>query len=257
MGAGPSIRLFRFSKSDQRLYHAYLQLKYEVFVAEQGWHQLAGDSPAMAREDEFDIQGRFWLAATEEMVPLGIVRGTPLKEGFPRRELLEHHLQHPDVAGLFAALCTINGLAVRAEHRRNSCQVPERGWTGAIGKLLLLAMVRDLEVEGMQAAIATAGDRISVRLCESIGFLPIDQPQRTWLHPGLTMTNIGMVFGSPQHIRAQRECGMGDASEIQPGAKAERLFAYFEQRSATLLGSGPVAKDPLTEPRAQQEYPRP
>ncbi len=239
--AMPLIVLRRFSGNDKDLYHAYRELKYEVFVAEQGWHSLADRSaPRVASEDEFDVCGRFWMASTQEMVPVGIVRGSLLKEGFPRRELLEHHLHQPEVAAMLTSLCTINALAVRASYRRSHHRVKQWGWTGPIGKLLLLAIIRDLEAEGMEAAIATAGGPISARLCESLGFTAIDLPQKTQLHPELVMVNIGMVFGSPQHLRAQEECGMRHGGEVALSAEAARLLAYFEERKTALLVPRPL-----------------
>jgi hypothetical protein len=238
----PFIVLHQFSRNDRGLYRAYRELKYEVFVEEQGWHSLADDSALMvAREDEFDARGRFWMASTEGMIPVGIVRGTLLKEGFPRRELLEHHLRQPEVAEIVASLCTINGLAVRRSYRRDRYRVQGRGWTGTISRLLMLAVIHDLEMEGMEAAIATAGGLISALLCESLGFIAIDMPQRTRLHPELIMINIGLVFGSFQHVRAQEECGMRHGGEVKLSPQAARLLAYFEERRATLLGSKHVA----------------
>lgn len=238
----PVIRLRRFSRKDTDLYRAYRELKYEVFVSEQGWPSLADDSAEkLAREDEFDAHGRFRMASTEEMVPVGIVRGTPLNEGCPRRELLEHHLHEPAVTRMAESLCTLNGLAVRRSYRRNRYRVHGRGWTGTIGRLLMLAIIHDLEMEGMEAAIATAGGLISARLCESLGFIAIDLPQRTRLHPELVMINIGLVFGSPWHVRAQEECGMWRGGEVQLSAQAASLLEYFEKRRTTLLGERPLA----------------
>ena len=238
----PFIFLRRFSRNDKDLYQAYRELKYEVFVAEQGWHSLADESVAcVAREDEFDAHGRFWMASTGETAPVGIVRGSLLKEGFPHRELFEHHLRQPHVAVMFASLCTINGLAVRTSYRRSIYRAQEWGWTGTIGKLLLLAIMRDLEGEGMEAAVATAGGLISARLCESLGFIAIDLPQRTGLHPELFMINIGLVFGLPLHVRAQEECGIRHGGEVRVSAQAARLLGYFKDRRVTLLGARPMA----------------
>jgi hypothetical protein len=113
-------------------------------------------------------------------------------------------------------------------------------WVGSIAKLLMLALIRDLETEGMRGAIATAGTPVSCRLCESIGFTAIDPPQRTGLHPD-PMINIGMVFGSPQHIRAQKECGMWQGGEPVLSPEAVRLLRYFEERRAALSDARPIA----------------
>jgi hypothetical protein len=237
----PFIVLHQFSKDDSDLYQAYLRLKYEVFVEEQGWHSLAHDTKQkIAREDEFDAQGRFWIAIAEETGPVGIVRGIPLNEGFPHRELFKHHLDQPKFAAMFENLGTINGLAVRTSYRRHCYRVQEWGWSGTIGRLLMLAIVRSLETEGLEAAIATTGGLISTQLCESLGFVAIDLPQKTPLHPGIIMMNIGLVFGSLPHIRAQQECGILCSGKHPLRPQAAKLLQYFEERRTTLLGDKPL-----------------
>jgi hypothetical protein len=201
---------------------------------------LADSSEAdMAREDEFDDRGRFWLATADNATPIGIVRGNRLSDGFPHRDLLEHHLLHPGVAPIAARLCTINGLAVRAPYRHTRFEARYLGWRGHLARLLMLALIRQLEEEGMEAAIATAGTAISARLCESIGFLAIDPPFKTSLHPDLKMINVGLVFGTPKHIKAQQECEMGPG-KLGLTPEATGLSVYFESRNGALLGGRPV-----------------
>ena len=236
-----SLHSFR-KEGHERLFRFYLELKYEVFVREQRWWQLSDGSGApMARQDPFDAQGRFVLATTVEGAPIGVVRGVALKDGFPHRELLEHHLQHAEVSRMLPQLCTLNALAVLPSHRRAEHEVIGCAWKGTVAKLLMLEIIRIMVSEGMEGAIATAGNVASARLCSRLGFLFIDPPGRTPLHPEFLMMNVGTVFGSPAHVRAQEASGMQPLATGPPQGGAADLLRYFEERSRVVLGSSSFA----------------
>jgi hypothetical protein len=234
-----SIILEGFSKRRDDLYRIYRRLKYQVFVAECGWDALKdGSGEEMTREDPFDECGRFWLARTSDGLPIGVIRGIRLQDGFPHRALLQHHLANvrPDAV---ETTCTLNALAVLPDYRGLTCEVPSRGWHGTVARLLLLAMVRSLEAEGQRAAIATCAGLRSTRLCIDSGFAVLDRPARTALHPSL-MTNIGMVFESPAHVDAQRACGIEPLANGSPRDEARSLQAYFAERHRMALDSKPI-----------------
>jgi hypothetical protein len=232
------IQLRCFTSSENRsLYEQYLALKYQVFVVEQRWRELADPSgKPIARKEPFDAAGHLYLASTPEDDPVGTVRGIALTRGFPHRELLEHHLRSAEVQGMWAYLCTLNALAVVPSHRRNDCEAVGLGWKGSLGKLLMLAVMHQMELQGMKAALATTGGIVSTRLCRSLGFFVIDAPTRsTHLHPEIVMTNVGIVFGSPAHLRAQQDCGMRPKRVRPLSEDAARLLRYFEERQKEVL----------------------
>lgn len=231
-----SIILEGFSKRRDDLYRIYRRLKYDVFVVECGWDSLGeetGDS--IAREDLFDECGRFWLARTSDGLPIGVIRGIRLQDGFPHRPLLEHHLPHFHDTGL-QTTCTLNALAVLPDYRSQLCHVPSRGWHGTVARLLLLAVIRSMEGEGQRAAIATCSGLRSTRLCVDSGFAVLDRPARTSLHASL-LTNIGMVFESPAHVEAQKACGIEPLGNGPTHHLTRGLQAYFAERHRRALDS--------------------
>ena len=105
-----------------------------------------------------------------------------------------------------------------------------------MGKLLMLAVMHQMEIQGLKAALATAGGIVSTRLCRSLGFCVIDAPtQCTHLHPAMVITNVGIVFGSPAHLRAQQDCGMRPQAVGPLAEDAARLLRYFEGRQEEVL----------------------
>jgi hypothetical protein len=234
-----SIILEGFSKRRDDLYQVYRRLKYQVFVVEGGWDTLRdGSGEAVAREDPFDECARFWLARTSDGLPIGVIRGSRLQDGFPHRALLQHHLPHFQPGTAVETTCTLNALAVLPDYRGQPCAVPARGWHGTVAKLLLLAIVRSLEAEGQRAAIATCAGLRSTRLCIESGFAVLDRPTKTSLHPSL-MTNIGMVFESPAHLEAQKACGIEPLADRSP-CDTRGLQAYFAERHRMALDSKPI-----------------
>jgi hypothetical protein len=231
-----AIVLERFTRQRDDLYQVYRRLKYQVFVIEGGWDSLKDESgEALAREDPFDACGRFWLARTPDGVPVGVVRGIRLQDGFPHREMLQHHLSRfrEDAA---MSVCTLNALAVLPDYRGRPYEVPPCGWRGTVAKLLLLAIVRSLEAEGQRAALATCAGLRSARVCIDAGFSVLDPPTRTSLHPSL-MINVGMVFESPAHVKAQQSCGIDPLAHRSPHEDTQHLQAYFSERHRLALDS--------------------
>ena len=173
MAVPVQLRLFA-SSENRSLYEQYLAFKYRVFVAEQGWTALADPSGRpIAREEPFDEQGQLCLASTPEGEPVGVVRGIALSRGFPHRELLEHHLHRTEVQAMWPYLCTLNGLAIFPTHRRKVYEAVGLGWKGSAAKLLMLFVIQQMELQGLKAALATAGGVTSTRLCRSLGFFVI------------------------------------------------------------------------------------
>jgi hypothetical protein len=235
-----SIILEGFSKQRSDLYRIYRRLKYDVFVVECGWDSLGDESgDTIAKEDPYDECGRFWLARTCDGLPIGVIRGNRLQDGFPHRQLLHHHLQHFQHEAAVDTTCTLNALAVLPDYRGQPCEVPARGWRGTVAKLLLLAIVRSLEAEGQRAAIATCAGLRSARLCLDSGFAVLDRPTKTSLHPAL-MTNIGMVFESPAHVEAQKACGIEPLADRSPQGETRSMQAYFAERHRIALDSKPL-----------------
>src|SRR5262249_32118764 len=155
-------------------------------------------------------RGRFLIACAVDGRPVGVVRGIRLRDGFPHEKLLAHHIRREEVASVYPdGLCTLNGLAVLPEYRSREYWVEDGDWKGNVATLLMLATIRSLENDGVKGALATTGGAIPTKLCHKLGFLVIDIPTKhPSVHNTLTMANIGIVFGSPVHLRAQRMIGM-------------------------------------------------
>lgn len=219
-------------RDNEDVYRAYRQIKYKVFVIEQGWHDLADrHGRAVATEDPFDDQGRFQLALSEEGLPIGVVRGVPLREDFPHRHLFAHHLSVEAFARALPLLCSINALAVLPDHRRKRYRVEGTDWEGSVGNLLLLSLFKSLEADYIKGAIATAGDTASLRFFARFGFQAIDRPAINVLHT-LPMTNIGLVFGSPAHLRTQDTCRFDPNMHVSLAGTMRALECYFSERQA-------------------------
>jgi hypothetical protein len=231
------IALERFTAEDAR-YATYRRIKYAVFMAEQHWSATAAELGAhMADADPFDERGRFWLARTDAGEPAGVIRALATAEAFPHRDLFEHHLGIAAVRPLLAALGTVNALAVLPSYRGLKVTVTREGWSGGVGSLLVLASLRGLEDEGVQAVVATAQGSVSTRLFLRLGFHAIDPPCMTPLQPRLPLTNVGLVLGSPAHRAAEVKRGLAPrVSRLHGDAAA--LLAYFEGRDRRVTGAG-------------------
>ena len=136
-------------------------------------------------------------------------------------------------------MATINALAVKRDYRRLTCAVAGTSWQGTVGRVLALAAVADLETEGCQAFIATAGGINSLRLFGAIGFLVLDPPRRTDLHASIRMTNIGLVVQSQVYVKARREHGF-DGGHQRGSEGGARLLHYFERCELEALQGQPI-----------------
>lgn len=239
-----SIRLEYFSKRDSvESYQAYLRIKYQVFAVEHGW-PLHGDETGkkIAQEDPYDEAGRFLLARTEAGEPVGVLRGLPVREGFPHCELFSHHSFLTEVSPLYPNLCTLNAWSVLSPYRHKKYRIMGLQWEASIGRLLMLTLMHLLAQEGMRAAIATAQGFISAHVFRRLGFFVIDRPTKTHLHPNLLMTNIGTVFGSQAHVQAQQDCRMDLTTPIPEEQNVCHLLQYFQECEKRSLGGAPLEK---------------
>ncbi len=239
----PLIQLRVFSLADEpSLYEQYLGLKYEVFVAEQGWTGLADPSGRrIVREEPYDEVGQLCLASTLDGEPIGVVRSIAVAKGFPHRELLEHHLHRAEVQVMWDQLGTMNALAVLPPYRGIKYRVVDLGWSGSAAKLLMLYAIHQMEHRGLRAALATTGSLASMRLCRHLGFWIIDRPKRVvHLHPAILAANVGIVFGSPPHLQAQLECTIASERARPLEASSLSLLRYLEERQSEVLRGGSI-----------------
>jgi len=221
-------------------YDAYRRIKHLVFVVEQGW-KLEGDPEAdLVAPDAFDERGRFWLARTAAGVPIGVIRGLPVREGFPHRELFRHHLDRAEMAGALLHVGTLNALAVLSPYRRRRYRVLGDRRVGSAAALLLLSCLRGLAGEGVIAAVATVQGLPSARAVMAVGFRLIDRPLGTSLHHDFRMANVGIVLGSAAHREADARCGLSPLGPAGLGATARALDEYFDRRQDEILGSAPL-----------------
>lgn len=236
-----TIRIDIFSKHDHPAgYRVYRSIKYGVFAREMGWAGLEDPSgEPLAREDPFDDAGRFVLARTEAGNPVGVVRGIGLNEGFPHRDLFEHHLDDARFQQTCSQLITVNALAVLPEYRKRIFRVAGWDWIGSAGRLLMLALFRSFEREHRLGAVATAGGLPSAVFFRKLGCLVMDPPSPTALHRE-PLTNFGILFGSEGHRRAEETCHMNPDRPARPSPDRERLQAYFRHCQERSLSSGPL-----------------
>lgn len=230
------IALREFSKEgSSEYYRAYRQLKYQVFVEELGWDGLVDDPGiAMAKEDPFDAAGRFLLAISSDGLPIGVIRAIALPEGFPHRDLFVRHLHHPQFSGMLNRICMLNALAVLPAYRGKKVQAAEGNWEGSVARLLVLGIMRLFEELGMKAAVATAQGPV-VYFFRKLGFLVIDRPSVTHLHPDI-FTNVGLVFGTAIHQQALAACRITRSEPVELDEQALSLWKYFEGCQQAALG---------------------
>ena len=190
------------------------------------------------KQDQLDNDGQLCLASMLDGEPVGVVRSIALSKGFPRRELLEHHLDRPEVQDMWKRLGALNALAVLSPYRGQKYQAVDLGWSGSVAKLLMLFAMREMERHGLQAALATTGNLAPMRPCRHLGFCLIDPPRSApHLTAGILTTNVGIVFGSPLHLQAQRECASEVEAQRPLDASSLRLLNYFEEQQAKGLES--------------------
>jgi N-acyl-L-homoserine lactone synthetase len=222
-------------------FEAYLEIKYRVFVVEQGWSALTATSGYRGlRHDPFDDHGRFLLARTSAGDPMGIVRGLPIREGFPHQDLFVQHLNNPTVVRMLPSMCTLNALAVLPQFRGRRYAVQGAGWQGSLGRLLVLGILLTLEEEDIHAVVATAEGLVSTRLFVRLGFKLINVPTKTALHPDLLMTNVGMVLGSPSHVQAQVDASLRKAGMTPLSGDALALCQYLDQCQNKIVRGHPL-----------------
>lgn len=230
------IALKEFLKDgSSEFYRAYRRLKYQVFVEELSWRELIDSSEAATtKEDPFDAAGRFLLAVDDGGLPIGVVRAIALKDGFPHRDLFEHHLHHPQFSAMLQSICMLNALAVLPAYRGKTFRTAEQNWEGSVARLLVLGIMRLMEEQNNKAAIATAQGAV-VFFFQKLGFVVIDRPAVTHLHPDI-FTNVGLVFGSSGHREALEACKMASSEPAAPAEQTLNLLKYFEECQQSALG---------------------
>jgi hypothetical protein len=235
------VTFFRGSEPWQD-FREYLEIKYRVFIVEQGWpgaQQRFGSAPL--EPDRFDGCARFLLARSKSGCPMGVIRGIPVAEGFPHRELFKRHLDNPVFMAMFPKLCSLNALAVLPEFRRGRYVMRGRGWRASLGRLLVLEMLLKMMEEGMRAAVATAQGPVSLRLFSHLGFDVVDCPVQTDLHPSFLMTNVGMIFAdTAQPVSGTKLTAMTRA--VSP--ETEALRRYFAECQQNVLANCSQARLP-------------
>jgi hypothetical protein len=232
------LRIEHGDVANASLYAIYRTIKYDVFVTEQHWTALdPGDGSGLAAIDQFDAASHYWIARLTEDTPIGILRGSCLRNGFPHGELFARHAQSPAWNASFASLATLNALAVLAAFRNQRFSLAGRGGSGTAATLLMLTAMQALEQGGMLGVVASVGNPVSLRLCRALGFLVIDPPQRLSHAPVDALLNVGLVFGSARHEAAERRAGMSVArGEMVAAARA--LDHYFARIDHPAEGHG-------------------
>jgi len=231
-----AIQIFR-QREQPASYLSYRRIKYDVFSRELGWaglEDLTGEP--IAREDPFDDAGRFVLARTEAGVPVGVVRGIGLDEGFPHRNLFERHFDDARFQRAFPRLITANALAVLSEYRKRNFRVVGCNWSGSAGMLLMLALFQSFDREDRIGAVITAGGIESALFFRKLGCLVIDPPCETALHCE-PLTNFGIVFGTDGHRMAAETCCMSPGQPTRPNPTRQGLQDYFRHCQERSLGS--------------------
>jgi N-acyl-L-homoserine lactone synthetase len=217
-----TIRIEAVAGCAKREWHEeYRRLRHRVFVVEQGWTGLASDEePGATVPDPADERARFWLARSATGTLVGAVRVRGVADVFPHEDLFGHHLERPDVAAMRPFMGTLNSLLVDREWRGRRCRGPD-GQVGTAANLLLRASLAGSAAAGLRSLVATAQTRVSVRALMRAGFVVIDPPALTHLHPAFPMCNVGVVIGPRDH-------------------SGRALAAYFDDRQREALGGSTV-----------------
>ncbi|MFO0904045.1 MAG: hypothetical protein U0939_13660 [Pirellulales bacterium] len=196
------IALQRFTRhGDPDAFQRFLQLKYEVFVDEQAW-PLPGDPvQRIAAEDPQDAKSCFILAS-DEFGAAGVVRGTMLNQAFPRRELLEHHLDRGRIHIRFDELATINSIAVRHALRGKLCDISGQSTPTTIAKALMCELAVWCREQGALALVFTAIRGVSAVFFEHLGAYVLDPLAR--MH-GVEheLLNMALLLQDPDRFRQQ------------------------------------------------------
>src|SRR5262245_18328376 len=213
--------------SDQERYDEYRRLRYQVFVAEQGWTGLSHEGePGMAMKHPADEHARFWLARNETGAVVGEVRVVSLVHAFPHKELFATHLRRCEMQNMLPFMGTLNSLAVLPWYRGLHCQIRGDVRSETAARALLRASLQGSTEQGLRALIATAQNPSSARALVGAGFRMIDTPIRTALHPHFLMANVGVVL----------EQGDQRRSRVRAAA-AGALARYFNDRQREVLAS--------------------
>lgn len=164
--------------NDKELYTKYLQLKYQVFVQELNFRMDYDLSKHVALPDPYDSNSKFAIAMNEKGNPMGILRGILSKDGFPKKELIKHHLKNINVHPLLRQTATLNALAVKQEYRSKRYKILNTGNPLSIATALSFLMFENLNKCGVRLVFlnATATVGATAYVYYKLGFKVIDPP---------------------------------------------------------------------------------
>ncbi len=108
------------------------------------WNSLLISSDGNIEQDEYDERS-FFVVAHLGTIPIGIVRGISLMDGFPHRRFFEQDMNETAINNAIRNGFSINSLAVKASYRRQK-----------IGSMLLNILHKDFVSQGKSICLLTA-----------------------------------------------------------------------------------------------------
>lgn len=235
------IRLVAFDAvSDPSRYSTFNRIRWAVFNDELGWKVRAASEETTRIQDPFDEHATFWMAETEDGIPVGIIRTLDVRHAFPHRELFEHHLQAARLDRMLSRVGTLNALAVLPAFRRMRFTGPG-GLSATASAHLLSAALEGMATDGVRIALATVLGIVSAHVFLGAGFRLLDSPKPAPGRPNFKLANVGAVLRDPERgsdlgpVWHRSDAELLWASRV---LRVEQYFAECHQQSAATRDLG-------------------
>lgn len=220
------LRIVRFSSADRPRYVQWDQLRTDIFAGELGW-KMRRRPPDGDVSDPHDLHGVFFSAEYEEQ-PIGILRAVHVADGFPHRELFQHHLTLCDLDHRLHTIGTVNALAVLPQYRGITFLDECDDAASTAASHLLRHSLRYFAASGRPIVLATVLSAISARVFIREGFRMIDDPFPS-ADARFLLANVGRVDADPAHGAS------GGSQSAEPV-----VSSYFDARHTCVLGQRDV-----------------
>jgi len=234
-GENVFITLFEGLK-EKDLYTKYLHLKYQVFVQELGFQMEYDELKGIAFSEAFDKKGKFAIALNKKGEPLGILRAVLSKDGFPKKTLIEHHLEDRDLLPFLDQTATLNVLAVKKEYRSKRYINENTDNLVSIASALSFIIFENLEKCGVKLVFLNATIGATVYVYYKLGFKVIDAPYE--YQPNLPPV-VNMAIFLP-NLRQSSKQQKTDKRKLNLQEKA--CIEYLELMQKKIFGNHSIWK---------------
>jgi hypothetical protein len=172
------VTITRFSQaSASHLYRDYRRIKYDVFVAEQGWPLATVDGCDECAPDEYDADSLFVMACCGAEA-IGVVRGTIGNDQIPHRQLFKDHLGDTPIGQLRPGhIAMVTALAVRQQFRNAPVLLNEDAAPSTAARVITSDILNWLGERGVVLTLCSATPMAAARLFSGLGFTVLDPLQ--------------------------------------------------------------------------------